>query len=89
VNGRQEVRREVLSANVLSLFLRRRRPSGYGRLALEAVENGASLEDGTIKFQDKQLAGLPERKPQGCGAGSGAGSSQKAGTHLERAKRSG
>ena len=27
-------------------------------LALEAVENGASLETATIKFQDKQLAGL-------------------------------
>ena len=55
-------------------------------LALEAVENGASLETATIKFQDKQLAGLQSASPKGVGPDLEPEAAKKAGTHLERAK---
>ncbi len=55
-------------------------------LALEAVENGASLEIATIKFQDKQLAGLQGASSKGVGPDHEPEPPKKAATHLERAK---
>ena len=55
-------------------------------LALEAVENGASLETATIKFQDKQLAGLQSASPKGVGPDLEPEGPKKPMTHLERAK---
>ncbi len=55
-------------------------------LALDAIENGASLDVATIKFQDKQLAGLQSVGPKGVGPDLEPEAPKKAGTHLERAK---
>ena len=55
-------------------------------LALEAVENGSTLEIATIKFQDKQLAGLQSASPKGVGPDAEPELPKKAMTHLERAK---
>ena len=55
-------------------------------LALEAIENGASLEVATIKFQDKQLAGLQGASQGGVGPDLEPESGKKKLSHLEKAK---
>ncbi len=71
---------------VVAIFKKSKAFKDMGELALEAIENGASLEIATIKFQDKQLAGLQSASPKGVGPDLEPEPPKKAVTHLERAK---
>ena len=71
---------------VVAIFKKSKAFKDMGELALEAIENGASLETATIKFQDKQLAGLQSASPKGVGPDLEPEPPKKAVTHLERAK---
>lgn len=55
-------------------------------LALVAVENGLSLDQATISFQDKQLTGLQNAAAPGVGPDSDEEKGKKPTTHLEKAR---
>ena len=54
-------------------------------LAIAAVENGLTLEQATISFQDKQLAGLQHAQAPDVGPDNDEDKGKKPTTHLERA----
>ena len=55
-------------------------------LALESIDNGASIEQATIKFQEKQLEGLQKASVPPVGPDTGEDLSKKPATHLEKAR---
>lgn len=55
-------------------------------LALVAVENGLSLDQSTISFQEKQLTGLQDAQAPGVGPDGDESKGRKPTTHLERAR---
>ena len=55
-------------------------------LAIAAVENGLTLEQATISFQDKQLAGLQKAQAPDVGPDNDEDKGKKPVTHLERAR---
>jgi hypothetical protein len=58
-----------------------------GDIALEAIEQGLSLEQATIRFQEKQLEGLQDASTKGVGPDNPDDPrSPKKKSHLERAK---
>lgn len=71
---------------VLAILKKAKTFKDMGDLALEAIENGASLEVATIKFQDKQLAGLQAASPKGVGPDPEPELPKKSMTHLEKAR---
>jgi hypothetical protein len=55
-------------------------------LAVEAVENGLSLDEATIKFQEKQLEGLQKASPKNPGPDADSPETKDKMTHLDRAR---
>jgi len=55
-------------------------------LAVSAIEEGLSLEQATIKFQDKQLDGLKNAGPENPGPDGDGDKGKKKVSHLERAR---
>ena len=70
---------------VVSILKKAKAFKDMSALALAAVENGLSLEQATISFQDKQLAGLQNAQAPDVGPDNDEDKGKKPTTHLEKA----
>lgn len=78
--------RKLERERVVSILKKAKAFKDMNELALAAVENGLSLDQATISFQDKQLAGLQNAAVPGVGPDSDEEKGKSPTTHLGKAR---